>query len=917
MTRKPLAAGLTLGPRMVLSQPSRKAGGDFISARLACLADGCFAAWLKDGVVGRPLNWQGTPIGSKATDVFESNSVYEFKLASAGDHYWAALRAVGMPIVPVSAAGTAGAPILGLSGDRMPFLLVGSLASGDTLGVLYVNNSGATYDLVLQRVRGTALVANNDGVVVQTGGAGGAGRAALGVGAGKFAVTSDNRLTRVDATTGAILDNPPIVFAKYGYGQFAGNQAIAFDGQNFLVAWVENNLLFTTRVRASDGARLDPDDEFNQLSGARQICDIGGSVEDLRLDLVGDQLVYTWRANNQIISAVAPMAPWTSSTGACSTWGLGAAGTREPERQQVDDITFVGSKAMRVLRSTAILSVGLGARVHDFSVLPPTTAAAGYVNFTSPYRTLVGVASSGADFIVGHYDRAAESLTVSRVDDQSGGLLGDPIENSHCGSNFAYWTQSGAVASNGSGYLIGWDDGNQRCFQRIGCDGELGEIQRSAGGVPLGSLSSDGNRYLLLQAPFNPSVTRLSSTGLVEGSPISLDSGVVDWSVAADRDPDPTRRTFLLLGRQVDHVAAFRLRSATGSLLTPVTLASAAASGTTFTFAASDGSQVLGGWANASTGYASGVLIDPLSGQSKTTTPAQLPYQSQPTVTFDGATFVVLSLGATGPTASRINSNLEQLDTASVLELPYGPSATIASNLHGRTLYAYAKYDPTEQGDVIFGHFIDNVLPAAASADSSCDVKLASGGAGGVANGGSAGVAGGGVGNAAGASGVAGGIASGGSTGAAQGGASDDGGAAGAGVTGGTAAGGTLASGGTAAGGSSTGGELGSAGESAVGGSLGADGGASGAASGGSAAASGGAAAGGRAAGGATSVAGQVGATGGALSASGGASGSGDDAPSEGCSCAQVRPRRSPWSALSPALVSLLFLARRRRRHGA
>ncbi|HWA77055.1 MAG TPA: hypothetical protein VG937_32190 [Polyangiaceae bacterium] len=901
------------------------------SARIACTSTKCLAVWWQEShIVARPLTNHGEPIGTTVLDLGFYNSLGYFELGTMGSRFVVAWPDTGMPIATISEEGRLERPqpLLGLANSELPLRIVGAAGTADTGGVLYISRDSNIDTLKLQRFRDGAIVGDPAGISFGTAVF---RKSALGAAAGQFVVAQQNTVQRVQAATGVLLDSAPVVFTKYNHSELATAPAIAFDGENHLIAWVDGGFLYTTRMRASDGALLDPDDEFNQLTGARKICPIGDIVSELRLHVTGDQLIYTWRRDigqTGYMEAISvPRAPWTSPSVSGMNVYLGEGGAREAfvtgdEGYHADDIAFVDDFGLRVLREPRLLRYGITLATHDFSVSPPVNTAPDYINFHGPARRIAGIAASGADFVAAHLDTDRQRVFVTRVDDETGQMLGSQVEVGYC--NGFGWSADGAlVGSNESGFLAVWTAGSYRCAQRIGCDGELGPLQIADRTGNLWSLHSDGNRYLLVQVSggrFN--TLRLDGDGVQLDSPVALDAAIGNVAVAADRAADPERRTFLVVAQRPDRVLGLRIRSGTGSHLSEVTLVNHA---TGSVFAASDGAQFLAGWSTeaASSYETSAMLVDAISGEP-TSAPAILPFTRAEglVASFDGASFLAFGYKENSQRAMRLSSSLEQIDAPDGLEVPFG---VIASNRQGRTLSVRSNYDATRLGIAITGQLITNDLPVA-SGPATCDPPLStggtgSGGAGGVATGGShAGSPSGGA-ATGGTPGTSGGTATGG-TGSPTGGALATGGTlTGSGGTPGT--GGTqTSSGGNATGGNATGG-AGDAGQSS-GGSAGSTGEAGAGTHGGmpdaggaSGASSAGAGGDGGDKGGAGATAGSSGAqNGGNAGDSGVAGGSDGDSPASndtGCSCSVPKTRGLGARVLLVPAFALLLILRRRK----
>jgi MYXO-CTERM domain-containing protein len=407
---------------------------------------------------------------------------------------------------------------------------------------------------------------------------------------------------------------------------------------------------------------------------------------------------------------------------------------------------------------------------------------------------------------------------------------------------------------------------------------------------------------------------RMSATNasFIDATPIQIhQDSASPIAVAADTEPAPALRTFLIVFVQGGQVLARRFRADTGSVLPVTTLDTASALGNVA--ATSDSRQFYVTWIR--NGRLVGTLVDAFTGLPTLAQPVDLGEGvAAGSLVFDGTSFVPVWYTNSGLRATRVSTSGALLEGESPVAQAYSPQTTAAAATRfGRTLAVFPVVEIENFSNAVHGRFLDNEAGPGLSAR---PAQVCSGGAGGA--GGTGGVGGTGMAGAAGSAGASGGGLGGaagfggGTSGAGNGGAGGAGATAGgAGMTAGST--GLAGSGGAAGSAGATGGVAGGAGapgEGGEGGEAGGpdepDGGTSSAGTAGLGGLSGASGLGGYAA---TAGASSAGAASGANGTTGKVA-SDDDA---GCGCRTPPKHRRP-GLLAPVLAALFVLTRHRRR---
>jgi len=701
-------------------------------------------------------------------------------------------------------------------------------------------------------------------------------------GSGQLAIASAAGLVRFSLTAG-VLDSTPIAFNTYAVGDPPG---IAFDGSNYLLTWTFSGKTYAGRVRASDGANLDPPDDFNQIAGAHLIA-TGSPVGTTKTTFDGTNFLSFWIAtgtNGVGMSLVATRV---------STAGVRVQGaTTTPYEIALSSVlggeVDVSARAGAGLVIWAQNNIGPGVQGVFMQtaggVAPSAVTTPLGISYYGASYVFPTVASNGHDFLLAYSGGAVA------VDGVTGAVIGAVMPFANNGSSdsmTAVWT--------GSVYLVVTPYNSSIWLSVLSCSGQRMGNQVQVASSAMSGVACNADRcaiaYYTGTGIFARRVNASDGT-FVDTQPIGIHTGTLTSPpvVAADTKPTAAMRTFLVVFPSGGQIVARRLRSDLGTVIAATTIATTTA---TAVRATSDGTQFLVAWVDG--GRVRATLVDAVSGLPTLTTPLDVAAGVElRSATFDGTSFLLTWRTATELRGARISPTGVNLDATDFLISSTGAVDISAAGAapFGRTLAVYQVEDVRALSDVFHGRFIDNELGAGTSGRGPACSSGGTGGAGG-ATGGSGGGAAGGAGGRGGGGGTGGNAGSGaagagGATGGSGGGTGGTGGATGG--TGG-ATGGSGAAGGT--GGASSG-------RGGAGGAAGSGGGAGTSA----AAGSGGDAAGGRGGTGGSATAGTAGTTGaaGATASSGG-----------GCGC-EVAGNRSGFASLLVPITMAIATRRRRAR---
>jgi len=840
---------LAVGNAIDIGVPAKLDGEKAIDPKVACRDDGrCLAVWFQahgsyNYLVGRRFDASG-PIDTEliAFGAYTQTPILALAARPSGDFLVAWSHpsvGVGLHAAFVDAATAAvtelslGLPVSATLGD------VVSTGSGYVLVYHYSDT---------RAVRITNGVADVPGISV-----GPSTVSRVVVGPDQLAVAfAAQGLVRVSLSSGSVLDASLIDYSKYAPADLP---ALAFDGSNYVALWPYSGKVYTARIRASDGALLDPPDEFNQLPGAHVIATDSAIELGLTWDPVRPDAYY----DGKNVLGLWVRGPWYTHelVGA----RIGAGGTRlsgSPDTQY--EFSLASLQAAGVLGGHVSLAPTSGALVAAWSEMTPnctdplancgyaqggvallrSTQPAGSVpsgsslpspSFLGSTHDISAVASDGHDFLVAYRDPSRKLIQARLFDAASGSALGAPFTVGPWQGRVALPDDHLDVAWSGSFYVVVWDN----TYRLISCAGELlagPTAYYDAATHP--SVACNDDKCLIVYQNFDTSelieAQRVDahSGALVDTSPLLIggaELSVGHPAVASDSKPSASQRTFLVTwsvgstaGESPSRVNARRVRSSLGTLLAPVTLAEPSYAGDVMV--ASDGDQFYVAYDQGNELW--GTRVDAITGAAPAgVTPIKLAAQTgleSIRVGFDGAAFVatISSQVYDDPDAPSFGIHGLRISTAGAL-LDGTPFLireqdtnflSLGTTAFGRSLVGFDDWDTPSFATLIRGKTIDDDLGSGTAPPAQC--VTGSGGTGG-GSGGVGGSAGGGFGGSGGSTG-----GSGGSIGGSGGSTGGSGGSGGSGSTGGS--GGSGGSGGN--GGSGGGGAGGSVG---VGGSAGLD----------------------------------------------------------------------------------------------
>lgn len=528
-------------------------------------------------------------------------------------------------------------------------------------------------------------------------------------GDGQYLVASYGDAARIDETTGASLDSPPILFSRYNTGTGRRARGVYQDGV-YQLAWAGGRGVYGARIDAATGEPLDPDDTFNETSGVKLLREVNANLtSEFDVDLVSDNVVVTYGYTSRTLEAIRV----DVSTGLPVDTTAANLGLLAPAI--VDYPTFsmhgLGERAFLVNDAT-YLRTGTG--YDDNRVV--RFAEDRSIAKTSYPRYSPRLASNGSTYLA-VFERASTAypsnpreIVATRVDPATGAYLDDPPILVGIG-------EDAGVASDGTDYLVlslGWESGELRYWTRkLLADGTLlparaGRLEDSGSWLDI-ELTWNGTYY---GAQFRSMAARFDADGeivLPEAggayAPL-LGSGFGDQraAVVADTMPAADMRTFLYVGSGssiVSDVTGVRVRALTGAVLGSTTIAA----GHWNPVATSDGTRALVVSQDRETNEWWGRFVDfvtglPIEGSAKLL--PDLTDTSVARVFFDDGTFGVTAL-LEGPPRSvhlfRYTQELERVagDPAEGTPLTHfdgnlhDHSAALAAN--GRGAFAYGADD--------------------------------------------------------------------------------------------------------------------------------------------------------------------------------------------------------------------------------
>ncbi len=377
----------------ILMTPERIPGGRTGEVAIGCNASTCLVVWSQDGYpVARRVQLDGKPLDTSVIALEQPKpgaGPGGFAITATPDEFLVSFSDLYTPepgirwlSIDAGTGAVSDVPpkVLGVPASTYPAPRVGAYANG--VQFLVYRQGVPNRNIGLRLVDGQ-VVAPTAGVDLGLP----VNDEPLGLVAGpnQFGYVERGRLQRIAAATGALLDGAPIEYSKYGYTGFSGTPAIAFDGANYIIVWFDAGKLQATRVRASDGVVLDPDDDFNQVSGARVLCTGSGSLPTLAIE--NGKLYVTWTTNLGVVASSFPMAPWSPSAAACGTATVSVAQTLTKQ---------VGAKGVQALSYYEHLDTqGIEVKSDGSTVVTNAAPINYHASVGAPF-----VVSNGRDFML-------------------------------------------------------------------------------------------------------------------------------------------------------------------------------------------------------------------------------------------------------------------------------------------------------------------------------------------------------------------------------------------------------------------------------------------------------------------------------------------------------------------------------------
>ncbi|MET0791200.1 MAG: hypothetical protein ABW061_06730 [Polyangiaceae bacterium] len=447
------------------------------------------------------------------------------------------------------------------------------------------------------------------------------------VGPDQYLVGDYGTVIRMDAKTGAALDDPPILLSKYLSGGMRG----VFADDIYQLVWGSRYGVVGARLRASTGQILDPDDDFNQTPGPKTLrSHVSAASGNIDIDRLAGDVVVSFAMVDHSLQAmrVNPQTGMPDNPNPVTIqilqYNSGSASVHE--LHALNDIVLVED-------SLRYLDIGQRQNAPNIARFPNpslTLAVPAYDRFSC--RTAASSAGFLAVYAIGSSSyRQGSKIVATRINPDTGAYLDDPPIAIGTG-------EYPAVASNGSDYFVAWlstADGNTTAHWRVvQANGKLGTAQSAPlyTGVDdvAPAITFNGDYYL---ATFGSRAARFQPDGqlVFPSTPLPNNSAIYDTGfyftlggaspqVAADTTPNADRKTFLLVGETgsdtARSVSARRLRSQTGALLDTTTIAA----GNRQPFTASDGTDLLVVSLEPTSGAWYGVFVDPVSGTPRADT---------------------------------------------------------------------------------------------------------------------------------------------------------------------------------------------------------------------------------------------------------------------------------------------------------
>ncbi len=561
-------------------------------------------------------------------------------------------------------------------------------------------------------------------------------------GDGQFLLSGNNVALRISATGGQALDATPIALSQYV--QFSYANGVYANGTYFLFYGATS--AYSIRIK-SDGTLLDPDDEFNQKTGAKVLC--AASASRMGAALLDGSPAAIWQAGAAVLAAAVDPSTGVRKDGLTtappSLFALSA--TERPFAASSSTHAFVGN-------GNALRALTAGAGASSIVAGNPVAIA----RKAEPHECPV-VASNGSGYLVAYSttDEATSKVYATRVDPNTGARLDNPpllLGNGRCplvasvGGSYLALFRYASTSSKIQASLVG-ADGAITGLDPIDT-GELSPVSVNA------RLVGNGASYLLTWADSNtawglrldPQASRLDTgSRILSRTDVIIQDFIHGFGVLADSTPAADRRTFLVLYDINRELVARRLRSESGVIVDPTTTLVPSFSGAWA--AATNGSKMLLAYPNA-TQEVMVAFVDPVTGafvSNPTASGLKLqPGQGILGAWHDGVSYDVLLGDSTNATwgqkayLQRFDDTLARLDApidgpgSYIGELGEWPTASLGK---GRTLLVSFDPDSARLGVGVRGRFIDN--DGTAAAPLSLDGGAGAGGAGNGARDGAAG----------------------------------------------------------------------------------------------------------------------------------------------------------------------------------
>ncbi|HKO46746.1 MAG TPA: hypothetical protein VJV79_03435 [Polyangiaceae bacterium] len=536
-------------------------------------------------------------------------------------------------------------------------------------------------------------------------------------GSGQFLIAWDGGAQRVNADDGTLLDATPIQFSRYKRGQTWA----AFVNGNYQLVWATDANLYGSRIRASDGMVLDPDDTFNQLTGAKLLCaSCSETLMNVRVNALGSDALVTWTSVNVSGPRILLLAARVSST----------TGQRVDGETSSAELSLAdGSQTELWLSGTSglILTDNL---MRSVSITPSPLAfqfgATSAVAVESTPRTAPRSASNGSSFLAVWV--ADGKVRGTLIDPSSGAFANTPPLDFGSG-------HLPAVTAVGSDYLVAWLTPATLQMQRrvVRANGTLDGLLSDSVSAKYANEAQRPNakelrltyngKYVLASWLYSDQdtrmqlrVIRLTSSGTgVEAEPVRIaDLRYEPYAVLADSAPPEAMRTFLLVDSESPFSAdltARRLRSELGTLLPETTIVGQGF----YPFAASNAGQLALAY-QATEQRQVAQFVDLIAGTpigSAVTLLPAVPLSSH--FWWDGVSFVTLTADGNTLFGRRFDASFAPLDAAiagdgsalaTVNALPLDSS--VSADGHGNSLLLFQDESITHYGYAIHGVLVRN-----------------------------------------------------------------------------------------------------------------------------------------------------------------------------------------------------------------